>query len=74
MAAAYTKGAISNIPLKLGWVFRPVWSSGPNTHFRPGVDSHDILKDSVPHKSSCSIWHTLSIDAGALITLWTPGR
>jgi hypothetical protein len=22
MAAAYTKGAISNIPLKLGWVFR----------------------------------------------------
>lgn len=38
----YTSSRYRRTPLRLGFRFKPVWSSGPNTHMRPGKDTHEL--------------------------------
>ena len=67
MLDRYTRGAYTNIPLKLGWNFKPVWTSGPNTHYRPDKDCSDTVWKSFPKRTNLSIWQTLPLDAGAFV-------
>lgn len=71
MINAYTRGAYKRVPLHLGFKYKPIWSSGPNTHYNR-KDCSKFLGAVLKKGESFSIWHTLPIDAGALITLWKP--
>ncbi|KAG9438895.1 hypothetical protein H6P81_021193 [Aristolochia fimbriata] len=70
MLLAYTRNRFSTIPLRLCFKFKPVWSSGPNTYCSPGKDT--VSKDCFGNQRRLSIWHTLPVDATALVTLWSP--
>lgn len=74
MLNAYTRGAFKRVPLRLGWNFKPIWSAGPNCHYSPELEGNKNSLQSLknPKKDRFTIWHTLPIDAGALITLWKP--
>lgn len=48
----------------------PSWSSGPNSHMTPGKDTHEVFCDY--GFSRLTLWHTLPMDASALITLFKP--
>lgn len=71
MLNAYTYGAYNSEPLELGFRLTPVWSSGPNTYCVPGKDTAST-RDFGNHRGRLNIWHTLPVDASALITLWKP--
>lgn len=67
MLAAYAPKYLE-IPLPLG--LKPVWSAGPNTHVSTEKDS--IGSQNLGGVRKVGIWHTLPVDASALLTLWTP--
>ncbi|KAL6954283.1 hypothetical protein U1Q18_043932 [Sarracenia purpurea var. burkii] len=72
MLAAYAP-AYREIPLKLGFHFRPMFTSGPNTYKNPVKESTVVLRDKELNDSSrITIYHTLPIDATALLTLFKP--
>lgn len=59
----YTSSRYRRTPLRLGLWFKP--DSGPNTHMRPGKDTHELLKRTGP-----SVW--LPVDAAAFLGQFDP--
>lgn len=53
----YTRSGFKNIPLQLGFRFKPVWASGPNTYLKPSLDMKSTVKELGSRR--LSIWHTL---------------
>jgi hypothetical protein len=83
--AAYTPN-YREIPLNLGFSWEPVYTSGPNTYktpkeFRRYLDwlgpyqSYAMKRFGKAWKEiryNLTVFHTLPVDATALMTLWTP--
>lgn len=61
--------AYSDIPIRLGSRFRPTFSSGPNTYKDPRKESI-IREGGLCGSSKMSVYHTLPLDATALMTLF----
>lgn len=60
-----------NIPLKMGYSFKPMFSSGPNTYKDPCKESK-IRTSEVKGGSKLTVYHTLPMDAAALSLLFKP--
>lgn len=62
---SYTRGLYSKVPLHLGFRYRPILTSGPNTSlFKMGRDS--VFSAESAGGAQPSTWHTLPLDASAL--------
>ena len=68
--AAYAP-AYKDIPLKLGYSFKPMFSSGPNTYKDPQKESK-FRNGELRGSSKLTVYHTLPVDASALLTLFKP--
>jgi len=66
--AAY---APADIALKLGYAFKPMFSSGPNTYKDPQKESK-LSTGELCGSSKLTVYHTLPVDATALLTLFKP--
>ncbi|CAK9153102.1 unnamed protein product [Ilex paraguariensis] len=76
MLGAYAP-AYRKIPLRLGFSFKPMFTSGPNTTKDFRKESSVKLRNSVPlaekwKKFQMTIYHSLPVDASALFTLFKP--
>lgn len=75
LLARYTRNRLFEVPLKLGFNYKPMWSSTPNTHLVPGLDSKlpvfagKVVKKERPKGYA---WHTLPVDAFSLKNLSPP--
>lgn len=70
MLSAYAP-AYRTIPLKLGYSFKPMFTSGPNTYKDP-VKESSVKGLEKWGSSKLTIYHTLPVDATALMTLFKP--
>jgi hypothetical protein len=77
MISAYAP-AYKEIPLSLGYAFKPMFTSGPNTYKNPLKESSVKLADPVQfdkkskRRKTLTIYHTLPIDATGLMTIFKP--
>jgi len=62
--------AYRQIPLRLGFYFKPMFTSGPNTYKRPSRESK-VVREGIGD-DALSIYHSLPKDASALLTLLKP--
>lgn len=69
MLGAYVP-AYKSIPLRLGFCFKPIWSSTPNTYKNPLLEAVGVDRSFWSRK--LSVWHTLPVEATALLTLYSP--